>query len=212
MDLLPIEDPSCFTACYKSSEVSIHPIAINLNKKGIKRKLDVSSPMHSKLSHGYSNDAVSYIIETPEQRGKFLVEKAIALEVPKGKLFGQLHQGKDVILPNGRLVKSSDCVSPSVPGGGAGIIVCPSTEYIESLLESKGFLRYQTQANDPQPPAFQLQVLYHFGDSKVLTHPGYVEFIKRFGPSVQHVLVGIIHTYVECIVCFVDDNVFDRVT
>ncbi len=63
--------------------------------------------------------SVSYVGHTPTQRGKFLIQKALALGVPKGPLCGALHRGQDVTISvDGKdvVVTSADCVEPSLPG------------------------------------------------------------------------------------------------
>lgn len=187
--------------CYSDSEISIHGIALAPMKVGVKRKLDgsaasespTSSPSASAsaASETLSEDAVCYVVETAEQRGKFLVEKARALGVPPGKMFGQLHQGKDVELPDGRIVKSSDCVSPSLPGSGCAVIACPSITFVDQLVSAPGFARYQkkTEGEDSQPD-LQLQVIYHLADQQVLSHPKYIAWAQRFGSDVDHVLLN----------------------
>lgn len=135
-----------------------------------------------------ANDCVSFVIETQPQRGKFLIEKAVALGVPKGRLFGQLHQGNDVTLADGRVVRSVDCVSPTLPASGCAILACPSIEYVDELVKSAvGFERYQAPV-DAQP-AVQLAALYHLAPPEVLEHPKYVAWVQRFGASVEHVVL-----------------------
>lgn len=187
-------------ACYSDSEISIYGIAIAPMKAGVKRKLDgsaasespSSSPSsRSSASDTLSEDAVCYVVETAEQRGKFLVEKAKALGVPPGKMFGQLHQGKDVELPDGRIVKSSDCVSPSLPGSGCAVIACPSIAFVDQLVSARGFVRYQNKSEDgDDQPELQLQVMYHLADKQVLSHPKYIAWAQRFGSDVDHVLLN----------------------
>lgn len=194
--------------CHTDAEIVIYPIPIAKPRSGSKRKLSADgnsalssseappSPVDaadSSASPQSVTDCVSYVVETREQRGKFLVERAVALGVPKGKLFGQLHHGKDVTLPDGRVVRSSDCVLPAVPPSGCAIVACPSTNYIDELVASHGFARYQwkssTDSQDEQmtAPDVQLQVLFHLGDEQVLVNPAYRAWMLRFGPDVEHV-------------------------
>lgn len=197
-----LDDKEPSTAvCYSDSEISIHGIALAPMKAGVKRKLDGSAAISdlpssppssvSCASETKSEDAVCYVVETAEQRGKFLVEKARAFGVPPGKLFGQLHQGKDVELPDGRVVKSSDCVSPSLPGSGCAVIACPSIAFVDQLVSAAGFARYQKkiEGQDSQPE-LQLQVIYHLADQQVLGHPKYIAWAQRFGSDVDHVLLN----------------------
>lgn len=203
-------------ACYSDDEVLVYAVVTGCAKAGIKRKLHECS-LSVDASDGETvtstttttattvkqqpvTECVSYVVETQPQRGKFLVEKARALGVPKGKLFGQLHQGEDVTLPDGRVVKSQDCVSPTLPATGCAVIACPSLEYLDELVKSSsmasggGFSRYQSPLEDEvsdKKPEVQLEVIYHFASEEVLRHPKYVAWIQRFGDDVDHVALSV---------------------
>jgi ribonuclease Z len=68
---------------------------------------------HSVLSY-------SFLIEEFDRPGRFNVNKAIQLGIPKGKLFKKLQNGEDIIL-NGSLIKSNDIVGPKRKGRKIGI-------------------------------------------------------------------------------------------
>lgn len=48
--------------------------------------------------------AVSYVVELASVRGRFDVDKALALGVPQGTMFGELQRGSAVTTPDGRTV------------------------------------------------------------------------------------------------------------
>ena len=60
--------------------------------------------------------ALGYRIEERTKPGRFDVERARALGIPEGPLFGQLQSGKPVTLPNGRLVHPEEVLGPPRPG------------------------------------------------------------------------------------------------
>jgi ribonuclease Z len=68
---------------------------------------------HSVLSY-------SFLIEEFDRPGRFNVNKAIKLGIPKGKLFKKLQNGEDIIL-NGSLIKSNDIIGPKRKGRKIGI-------------------------------------------------------------------------------------------
>lgn len=64
---------------------------------------------HRIPSYGYR------VIEATKP-GELLVDKLLQAGVPSGPLYGQLKQGKDIILPDRRTFLSSDYVGPAIPG------------------------------------------------------------------------------------------------
>ncbi|ETW09117.1 hypothetical protein, variant 1 [Aphanomyces invadans] len=147
------------------------------------------SPTHKRAKTSTAAPiSVSYIVETPTQRGKFLIQKALALGVPKGPLCGKLHRGEDVVIDvNGAsvTVKSIDCVSTSSPGVAFAIVACPTIGTIASLTQKQQFASYQ------QPGAVvKMSLLVHLGNAQVLKHPQYIQWVQSFGAQTQHILVN----------------------
>jgi ribonuclease Z len=60
--------------------------------------------------------SLAYALVEKPRPGKFYPEKAKALGVPEGPLWGELHHGKEVRLPNGKIVKPEDVMGPRRPG------------------------------------------------------------------------------------------------
>ncbi|MEK4425240.1 ribonuclease Z [Solibacillus sp. FSL K6-1523] len=75
-------------------------------------------------------ECFGYRIEQKPLAGELLIDKAIALGVPKGPLLGQLKAGNDVELENGTVVHSTDVTSS--PQNGITVAILGDTKYCEN--------------------------------------------------------------------------------
>ena len=64
----------------------------------------------------HGNGSVGYALKEHERLGRFDPEKAKQLGIPEGPLWGKIHKGESVGLPDGRTVKPSDLVGAPRPG------------------------------------------------------------------------------------------------
>lgn len=93
-----------------------------------KRPRESESPIDKETQQYPIKSCLSYLITTAPIIGKFLPQRAMALGVPKGPLFGKLKAGQSVTFDHpetGRetTVESSQCVEPTSPGV-AILILC----------------------------------------------------------------------------------------
>lgn len=66
------------------------------------------------VSHGI--EAYAYAVIERAQPGRFDAEKAAALGIPAGPLYGRLKRGETIALPDGRTIDGADLVGPPRPG------------------------------------------------------------------------------------------------
>lgn len=71
-------------------------------------------------------------IEQNDQPGTLLMEKVRELHVPRGPLLGRLKAGEDIVLEDGRVVKSGDVTSQPKPG--FTVTVLGDTRFTESSI------------------------------------------------------------------------------
>lgn len=81
-----------------------------------------------------SHHAISYVIRSQQQRGKFLPQKAKELKVPSGPLWAQLAQGFNVTSEDGHTVKPEMVLEPPRLGGGVVVADLPSQDYVYGLI------------------------------------------------------------------------------
>lgn len=129
--------------------------------------------------------AACYLCELPPVPGKFLPQKAAALGVPKGPLYGKLSRGESVTTPNGRLVLPEEVKEPTTPGPVVLVVDCPSPAFLPALTSAPGLARW-TQGEE----ADRVACLVHLAERSVTRLPAYRAWMGRFPPSATHVLVG----------------------
>jgi ribonuclease Z len=77
--------------------------------------------------------AFGYRIAEKDRPGRFDVEKAKALGIPPGPVYGQLKQGKTVTLPDGRRIRGTQlCGEPEI---GRKFVYCTDTVFCEQAIE-----------------------------------------------------------------------------
>ncbi|MDJ0715106.1 MAG: ribonuclease Z [Prochloraceae cyanobacterium] len=77
--------------------------------------------------------AFGYRISEKDRSGRFLVEKAAALGIPPGPIYGKLKRGEIVTLPDGRRIRGADlCEEPEI---GRKIAYCTDTVFCDAAVE-----------------------------------------------------------------------------
>jgi ribonuclease Z len=77
--------------------------------------------------------AHGYRITEKDRPGRFNAEKAQALGIPFGPVYGQLKRGETVVLEDGRRVRGQDFCEP--PETGRKVVYCTDTVYCDSAVD-----------------------------------------------------------------------------
>ena len=140
-------------------------------------------------------DAVLYAIETAAVPGKFDVQKAVALNIPRGPLYGKLKQGQDVILEDGTLIHSSDVVGPSEKSkvifivGQINVASSSSSNLLSSLLQSHPYFSQFNKNHGIRKD--DVECVYHMGCRQLMEMEDYRSFISSLGGlDVKHISLG----------------------
>jgi ribonuclease Z len=79
-------------------------------------------------------EALSYIVKDHTQRGVFVTKKALDLGIPKGPLYRELSEGRNITLPDGRTITPDMVLGEPRWSVGIAILDVPSPEYIENMV------------------------------------------------------------------------------
>ena len=92
-----------------SYPVKVHPVRPGIIYEDSEFTVSCNILHHRVTAYGYR-------IEEKNRVGRFDVEQAKALEIPPGRIYGQLKRGETVTLKDGRVINGSDLCGPTEIG------------------------------------------------------------------------------------------------
>ncbi|XP_076322011.1 ribonuclease Z [Tachypleus tridentatus] len=131
--------------------------------------------------------SVAYICKLHNKAGTLILEKCVEHGVPPGPLLGELKKGNNVTLPNGKVVKSTDVVTPEEAGPVFIVVECPSEHFVDSLVNNKEFQAHQVTASSNENLAM---LVVHFTPPDVMDHPKYQDWLLKFCGSCIHLVLN----------------------
>ncbi|MDJ0737511.1 MAG: ribonuclease Z [Nostocaceae cyanobacterium] len=108
-----------------------YPIKVHTVRPGIIYEDDEFSVICGPLHHRIT--AFGYRVAEKDRSGRFDVEKAKALKIPSGPVYGQLKRGEVVTLEDGRVINGADLCGPVEIG--RKIAYCTDTVYCDGAVE-----------------------------------------------------------------------------
>ncbi|KAK1230906.1 hypothetical protein PQX77_005984 [Marasmius sp. AFHP31] len=179
------------------------------------RRPSVPLGFHSQLPEFTQKPVgASYIVVGPRVRGKFNVERAKELGVPKGDLRSQLTQGKTITftvqVDDGvdekgnaktkevtRTVKPEEIIGRSDPPGAILILDVPTPAHIASVTEpfddSSFFKRFRSSAVE-DTSEYTVRSVFHLCGHGVLEDGRYKAFMNGFSENVHHIVASREHS------------------
>ncbi|XP_058169782.1 ribonuclease Z, mitochondrial [Anopheles ziemanni] len=131
---------------------------------------------------------MAYICKLKPRLGQLSLEKCVDFGVPAGPLLGQLKNGNDITLPDGRIVKSSDVRAPDDPGPVFIFLDIPSREYFKDFqAKADLFAPYQQGATEASD---QAMFVMHFSPLEVMRCDEYRKFNDSFSASTRHIALN----------------------
>lgn len=130
---------------------------------------------------------VAYVCKGHSKPGHLVLKKCIEQGVTPGPLLGELKNGKDVVLPSGKVVKSQDVVSPEEPCPVFLVVECPSKDFLDAFVNEQKFKAYQACATDSREVA---ALVVHFTPPDIIKTDKYRSWMQKFSESTQHLVLN----------------------
>lgn len=145
---------------------------------GISRTLDGRDP----------SLVVAFVCKLHLKKGNFLVLKAKELGLPVGTaaiapIIAAVKDGKSVTY-EGREILPEEICTPPDPGLAFFVVECPDEGFIQPICENATFKRYQGKADAP------VALVVHMAPECVLMDSRYQQWMERFGPDTQHLILN----------------------
>lgn len=93
---------------------------------------------------------ICYVCKSPPVPGKFDIQKAQDLKIPKGPMYGQLKSGKSITLEDGSVITPDQVLGKTIDGSCFAVICCISNDddqLCESLLNNPVLKKCETIPN-----------------------------------------------------------------
>ncbi len=121
-----IQAASRYSHTHFSYPIKVHPI-----RPGIIYQDDDFTVSCGNLHHRIT--AFGYRVAEKDRTGRFDIEKAKALEIPSGPIYGQLKRGETVTLEDGRVIHGAQLCGPTEIG--RKIAYCTDTIFCEDAVK-----------------------------------------------------------------------------
>jgi ribonuclease Z len=108
------------------------PVEISELDAGEKVKRHSYAIVPFAVEHG-PGPAMGYALAEDDRKGRFDPDRARDIGIPEGPLWGRIHRGEAVTLPDGRVVEPSELVGP--PRSGRCVVITGDTRPCDATVE-----------------------------------------------------------------------------
>ncbi|NWU95496.1 RNZ2 protein, partial [Upupa epops] len=132
---------------------------------------------------------MAFLCKIHPKKGKFLVAKAQEMGLPVGTpailpIITALKNGERVTFEGRELLPEELC-TPADPGPVFIVLECPHEGFVDAVCENETFRRYQEGL-----PENQVALVIHMTPETVLRDSRYQQWLQRFGPGTQHLVLN----------------------
>ncbi|NWI85453.1 RNZ2 protein, partial [Pitta sordida] len=132
---------------------------------------------------------MAFLCKIHPKKGKFLVAKAQELGLPVGTpailpIITALKNGESITY-EGRELFPEELCTPTDPGPVFLVLECPHEGFVDAVCDNETFRRYQEGL-----PEKQVALVIHMTPESVLRDSRYQQWMERFGPGTQHLVLN----------------------
>ncbi|XP_010137201.1 PREDICTED: zinc phosphodiesterase ELAC protein 2 [Buceros rhinoceros silvestris] len=132
---------------------------------------------------------MAFLCKIHPKKGKFLAAKAQEMGLPVGTpailpIITALKNGESITF-EGRELHPEELCTPPDPGPVFIVLECPHEGFVDALCENETFRRYQEGL-----PENQVALVIHMTPEAVLRDSRYQQWMERFGPATQHLVLN----------------------
>ncbi|XP_073997191.1 ribonuclease Z [Rhodnius prolixus] len=132
-------------------------------------------------------EVMCFAVSVQPRPGTLCLEKCVAAGVKPGPLLGKLKAGEDIVLENGKIVRSADVTLPGGPSPTFLVVECPNESFLPALDREPAFRQYQMTATNDEDLAY---LVVHFTPAHIMNHPTYRNWMDRFSVSTHHLVLN----------------------
>ncbi|NXN30932.1 RNZ2 protein, partial [Nycticryphes semicollaris] len=132
---------------------------------------------------------MAFLCKIHPKKGKFLAAKAQEMGLPVGTpailpIITALKNGESITFEGRELCPEELCTPPD-PGPVFIVLECPHEGFVDAVCENETFRRYQDGL-----PENQVSLVIHITPESVLRDGRYQQWMERFGPGTQHLVLN----------------------
>ncbi|XP_040386883.1 zinc phosphodiesterase ELAC protein 2 isoform X1 [Cygnus olor] len=132
---------------------------------------------------------MAFLCKIRPRKGKFLAVKAQEMGLPVGTpailpIITALKNGESITF-EGRELSPEELCTPPDPGPAFIVLECPHEGFVDAVCENETFRRYQEGL-----PENQVAMVIHMTPESVLRDSRYQQWLERFGPGTQHLVLN----------------------
>ncbi|XP_064007236.1 zinc phosphodiesterase ELAC protein 2 [Pogoniulus pusillus] len=132
---------------------------------------------------------MAFLCKIHPKKGKFLATKAQEMGLPVGTpailpIITALKNGENITF-EGKELSPEELCTPGDPGPVFLVLECPHQGFLDAICENETFQRYQEGL-----PENQVALVIHMTPESVLRDSRYQQWLQRFGPGTQHLVLN----------------------